>query len=190
MSRADYDKWEPRYASGRGYGTRPDGWITRVASAFLPEQGTAVDLAGGSGRHARWLAERGLDTTLVDISPSALALATELGSQRGVSLQTLEQDLDQGLPEGAWDVVLISFFLVRPYLARLHRLVRPGGVLILVHPTRSNLERHPRPGARWLFDDGELTGVPGLQTLHLEEGWGNGGRHEVRYVGRRVPPGG
>jgi len=185
MARADFDKWEPRYGSGRGYGRAPDPWITTVAAGFLPEHGTAVDLAGGSGRHARWLAGRGLQTTVVDIAPSGLALAQARTAEDGLRLHTQVHDLDDGLPEGTWDVVLISFFLIRPLLGALHRAVAPGGVLIHLHPTRSNLERHERPSARWLLDDGELTGVPGLETLHLEEGWGPEGRHEVRYVGRR-----
>lgn len=62
MSRADFDKWASRYGSGRGYGSSPDRWLTEVASGFLPATGTAVDLAGGSGRHARWLAGLGLET--------------------------------------------------------------------------------------------------------------------------------
>lgn len=186
MSSADFDKWEPRYASGRGYGGEPDPFFVEVASGFLPDRGTAVDLAGGSGRHARWLAHQGLDTTVVDISPSGLRLAREAAAAEGLSLRTVEHDLDHGPPGGAWDVVLVSFFLVRPFLDRLADAVAPGGVLLLVHPTVRNLERHARPGRRWLFEEGELTGVPGLQTLHHEEGWGAGGRHEVRYVGRKA----
>jgi SAM-dependent methyltransferase len=132
------------------------------------------------------LAGRGLATTVVDIAPSGLALAEERAAAEGLRLHTLVWDLDDGVPEGRWDVVLVSFFLVRPLLAQLHRVVAPGGVLIHLHPTRRNLERHGRPGARWLLEDGELRGVPGLETLHLEEGWGLEGRHEVRYVGRRA----
>ena len=186
MARADYDKWEPRYASGRSYGQEPNAFLTRTAAPFLPTTGTAVDLAGGSGRHALWLAARGLDVTVVDISPSGLALARGKAHAQGLEVRTLEHDLDEGLPDGAWDLVHISYFLVRPLLDELSRIVRPGGVLTLVHPTASNLERHPKPGRRWLFEDGELTGVPGLDTLFLEEGWDAKGEHTVRYVGRKA----
>ena len=41
----------------------------------LPMKGRALDVAGGTGRHARWLAQRGLRVTLCDISPVALAAA-------------------------------------------------------------------------------------------------------------------
>lgn len=187
MAQADYDKWEPRYASGRRYGKALDPFLTGEAATYLPATGTAVDLAGGSGRHALWLARRGLDTTLVDIAPSALALAREQASLDGLELETLQWDLDGGVPEGPWDVAMVSFFLVRPLLADLHRAVAPGGVFVLVHPTARNLERHERPGRRWLFEDGEFTGLPGLRTELLREGWSDAGRHEVHYVGRRPP---
>jgi len=182
VSRADFDKWASRYGSGRGYGGAPDRWLTEVASGFLPATGTAVDLAGGSGRHARWLAGLGLETTVVDIAPSGLALAEARAAEEGLRLHTRVWDLDDGLPDGRWDVVLASFFLLR--LDGIHRVVAPGGLFVYLHPTMGNLERHPRPSARWLLEDGALTGVPGLETLHLEEGWGPEGRHEVRYVGR------
>jgi len=185
MARADLDKWEPRYAAGGGSSSPPDPWIAEVAARFLPQQGTAVDLAGGSGRHARWMARQGLDVTVVDIAPSGLALATERARAEGLTLHPLVHDLDDGLPSGQWDVVLVSFFLLGPLLHRVHHAVAPGGVFVYLHPTRTNLERHDRPSARWLLEPGEVTAVAGLQTEHLDEGWGSSGRHELRYVGRR-----
>ena len=187
MAEADFDKWETRYRSGRDYGGDPNTWLTDVAAAYLPDQGRALDLAGGSGRHARWLASRGLKTTLLDIAPAGLELARDRAAAEGLTLQTLAHDLDAGLPVGQWDVVLISFFLIRPVRADLHRIVAPGGLFLHIHPTRTNLERHERPSARWLLEPGELTGVPGFDTLLLEESWGRTGRHEVRYVGRKRP---
>ena len=57
--------------------------------------------------------------------------------------------------------------------------------LVVVHPTRSNLERHDSPGPHHLLDDGELPGlIPGLEVVHYEEGWSEEGRHEARLVAR------
>ena len=57
---------------------------------------------------------------------------------------------------------------------------------MVVHPTRSNLRRHTRPGPRHLLGDGELPGlVRGLEVLRYEEGWTEQGRHEARLVARR-----
>ncbi|MBX2802527.1 MAG: methyltransferase domain-containing protein [Myxococcales bacterium] len=196
MSSFDREKWEARYRDGRGYGGAPDPFLDEVAARFLPRTGRALDLAGGTGRHARWLAQRGLEVTLCDISPSALQTAASWAQEEGLALHTSELDLDEAFPEGPWDVVLVSFFLVRDLLPALVAQLSRGGVFVLVHPTRRNLERHAKPTERWLLEDGELDeGVPGLLTLHHEEGFREGGRHEVRYVGRRVsssgaePPG-
>ena len=187
MSRADLERWEARYAasSPAPAATPPDPFFAEVGARHLPAAGTAADLAGGSGRHACWLAARGLTTTLLDIAPAALSLARARAAQGGLALRTLRWDLDDGLPAERWDVVLLSYFLLEARFGELSGLLRPGGVLLMVHPTTQNLERHPRPGRRWVLEAGRFSGMAGLETLHLEEGWGARGRHEVRYIGRR-----
>lgn len=185
MADDDRTRWQARYRDAAPTDRAPDPWLVQGAAPFLPTEGTALDLAGGTGRHARWLAARGLRTTVLDIAPAGLDLAVARAAAEGLRLEALAHDLDDGLPDGTWDVVLVSWFLVRPLFPRLHRAVAPGGVLVLLHPTVRNLERHRHPSARWCLDDGELTGLRGLDTLHLEEGWGATGHHEVRYVGRR-----
>lgn len=164
----------------------PDPWLPLVAD-LLPSEGRAVDLAGGPGRHAVWLAERGLDVTLVDVAEQGLARARERAAARGVSVTMLQADLEADPPlPGSWDVMLIAHFLHRPLLARAADLLAPGGLLIVVHPTRSNMQRHPKPSARFVLEDGELmTLVPGLQIERYEEGWTDAGVHHARLVARR-----
>lgn len=186
MSLADREKWEPRYARGRGYKADPDPFFVGTAAGWLPPSGRALDLAGGTGRHARWLAAQGLDVTLCDISPSALAEGRALAAADGLSLHTLERDLDDGVPEGPWDVILVAFFLVGDRMAALVDQLAPGGVLLLVHPTVRNLDRHAKPSRRFLLPDGAFAdGIEGLELEHREEDWGPGERHEVRLVARR-----
>jgi hypothetical protein len=61
----------------------------------------------------------------------------------------------------------------------------PGRLLVVVHPTRSNLRRHTRPGPRHLLGDGELPGLArGLEALRYEEDWTVQVRHEARLVAR------
>jgi hypothetical protein len=65
-------------------------------------------------------------------------------------------------------------------------MLAPGGLLVVEHPTRSNLLRHEKPGAAFLLDDGELPGLcAGLSIEIYEEGWSQAGRHEARIVARR-----
>ena len=50
----------------------PSSWITRFAH-LPPDGGSVLDLACGSGRHARWLAARGLAVMAVDRDAGACA---------------------------------------------------------------------------------------------------------------------
>jgi ubiquinone/menaquinone biosynthesis C-methylase UbiE len=50
---------------------------------LLPRRGRALDVAGGTGRHALWLARRGLDTTLADVPQVALEKAAAAASEEG-----------------------------------------------------------------------------------------------------------
>jgi SAM-dependent methyltransferase len=144
-------------------------------------------VAGGAGADAIWLANRGLDVTLADISPVALELATSEAARHGVALRTVEIDLErEPFPPGPWDLILCIRFLWRPLFEAIPTELAPGGTLIVAHPTRSNLLRHERPGPLYLLDDGELPGlVRGLEVLRYEEGWTGDGYHEAVMIARR-----
>jgi len=126
--------------------------------------------------------------TLVDISEEGLSLARARGVEAGCSLRTLTLDLAvQPLPEGPWDLLLCVAFLHRELFARAADLLLPDGWLVVVQATRTNLERNPRPSARFLLEDGELpTLIRGLEVVQYEEGWTAEGRHEARLAARRM----
>jgi tellurite methyltransferase len=154
----------------------------------LPAGGRALDVAGGAGRHAIWLAARGFDVTIADVSPVGLARASAAASARGLSVQIQAMDLeaDPRLPDGPWDLMVCFHFLFRPLYADFGRVLAPGGALLVCHPTRTNLERHAHPSARFLLQDGELEAlVPGVKVVSLDEGWSPAGRHEARLVARK-----
>src|SRR3954451_16443562 len=114
MAEADRQKWDARYRE-RGAGVREPSGFLEALDDLLPRRGRALDLAGGTGRHALWLARRGLDVTLADISGVALDLARHEAAREGVSLQTRSIDLEAGpLPAGPWDLILCVDFLWRP----------------------------------------------------------------------------
>jgi SAM-dependent methyltransferase len=197
----DRDRWNERYRAEEGV-PPPSPWLEAL-DPLLPRRGRALDAGGGSGRHALWLAARGLEVTLADVSDVALARAAAEARARGLSspdllcpaergwgggsLATVAVDLEEAAPPaGPWDLVLCVYFLHRPLLAALPALLAPGGLLVVAHATRRNLERHPRPGPRHVLEDGELPGlVRGLEVIRSEEGWLEAGRHEARLVARR-----
>lgn len=186
MSDQDREKWNAKYSAGDHASREPSSLLTSL-DEVLPTTGRALDIAGGAGRHAIWLARRGLETTLVDISPVGLSLARKYAADAGVTIRTLEIDLAQSpCPAGPWDVIVSFHYLHRPLFKQFARILNGGGVLVFVQPTTSNLQRHARPPARFLLNDGELESlVEGLDIVQLREGWISDGQHLACLVARR-----
>jgi SAM-dependent methyltransferase len=189
VSEAERRKWETRYQAQGATSREPSALITALDDV-LPRQGHALDLAGGSGRHAIWLAKRGLAVTLADIAPTAADLARAEAARAGVSLDTLVIDCEQEpLPPSPWDLILTFHYLHRPLFETLPQVLAPGGWLVVVQPTQKNLERHAHPSSRFLLDEGELPNlVRDLTVVRYEEGWSTEGRHEALLVARRTDP--
>jgi SAM-dependent methyltransferase len=117
-------------------------------------------------------ARRGLEVTLADLSGVALELARREAARAGLTLRTLAIDLEsEPLPPSPWSLILCVDFLWRPLFESISAALAPGGLLVVVHLTRSNLQRHTRPSPRHLLEDGELSGlVRGLEIVRYEEG--------------------
>jgi tellurite methyltransferase len=184
VGKGDRERWNASW-SDRGEAVAAPAAFLVEHEALLPRRGRALDVAGGAGRHAVWLARRGLEVTLVDVSDRAL----ELAAATGVELRLLRLDLDrEELPAELFDVVVCFHFLDRAnrdgYVSRL----ADGGLLVIAQPTMVNLERHPRPSARFLLERGELEGwacATGLEIVVSREGWNVEGRHEAELIARR-----
>jgi len=187
MSDADREKWNAKYEQAAADSFEPSELLPPLAH-LLPQQGTALDVAGGAGRHAIWLAERGLDVTLADISPVGLALAESRAEAAGVHITpvTLDFSCDE-LPPGPWDLILSCYFLHRPLFQQYPQILRPGGRLVILQPTTRNLQRHARPPAQFLLDENELpTLVEDLKVIHYEEDWLADGRHQALIVAEKL----
>jgi SAM-dependent methyltransferase len=98
--------------------------------------GRALEVAIGHGRNAVALAALGWDVTGIDVSEEGLAAARVNAERAGVSL-TLRREADEAFNfgEAAWDLVAIIYgpvSITEPaYAARLHRAVRPGGLVVI-----------------------------------------------------------
>ena len=183
MTDADRDRWNAKYALGHHTSVQPSRSLTELID-WLPKDGNAIDVAGGTGRHAIWLAQRGLTVTVADVSPVALAIAATRATEQAVALITLEIDLQQAeFPCGPWDLIVVVDFVCRSLLDDFRQALAPGGRLVYIHPTRSNLQRHAKPSRRFLFEDGELQQlVRDWKVLHYAEDWSDEGRHEAVLV--------
>ena len=187
MSEADRKKWDARYLESNGALGEACGFL-KSWDAYLPKVGRALDVGGGSGRNALWLARRGLDVTLLDISEVGLSQARAAFKSQGLRMRTLMADLDHdSLPTGPWDLILCTNFLCRKLFSAADSLLAPGGLLVVSQPTRTNLKKHPKPGEQYLLGDGELPLLVDPLLIELyEEGWLDEGRHEGRIRARKA----
>jgi hypothetical protein len=187
MSDFDRTKWNAKYADADFAPREPSAGLVAL-DRFLPRRGRALEVAGGAGRHAIWLARRGLDVTIADISAVGLAQARERAAAAGLVIRALETALQEApFPAGPWDLIVSVCFLWRPIYAAYPAALSPGGLLVVIQPTKKNLERHDKPPADFLLDDGELPRlVQGLEVLHYEEGWLADDRHDAVLVARNV----
>jgi tellurite methyltransferase len=187
MSTSDQQKWDARYADAGAAPHAPSVLITSFID-LLPAAGTALDVAGGAGRHALWLAEQGLETTIVDCSGRGLAICRQRAAQRGLSVKDLCRDLQaEPLPSGPWDVIVSCCYLQRSLFPAMISALAIDGILIACQPTLSNLQRHDRPPAEYLLKEGELLQlVQGLEIVRYREGWLEEGRHDAVVVACKV----
>jgi SAM-dependent methyltransferase len=88
--------------------------------------GAALDLAGGSGRHAIWLAERGWNVTAVDI-----AVPEE---PRG-GVKWVQANLEQTWVPFVGDLVICWLYWQADLLPAIAAAVKPGGVVALAGKT-------------------------------------------------------
>ncbi|GMR02171.1 MAG: class I SAM-dependent methyltransferase [Acidimicrobiia bacterium] len=182
--RTDRDHWNRRYTE-RPWRDDPSPWIVTNAD-LLPEAGRALDVAGGTGRNAIWLAQQGWCVTIADVSNVALGIAIERADALRVSLRTHPTDLStEPLPDGPWDLLMLFHYLDRAIFSDLAAALRPGGVLIGALATVTNLERNERPPLPYLLEDAELPDMmSSLELVRYEEGWQDD-RHDARFVARK-----
>jgi SAM-dependent methyltransferase len=137
-------------------------WLERVRTQqvlarLLPEPADVLDVGGGTGIHARWLADRGHRVTLVDAMPEHIDQA--LGD--GTYAARVGDARALGEADESFDAVLLLgplYHLVEledrsQALAEVHRVLRPGGVLAAgaVSYAASLLDGVVQP---WLDDPG------------------------------------
>lgn len=191
VAQEDRERWNAKYRAGERRSPQPSPALVSLAS-WIPREGRALDVAGGAGANAVWLARRGLAVTVADISEVGLACAVALSVAHGVRLQTEAVDLEaEPLPAGPWALVLCCCYLQRDLIGAIAQALAPGGRLVWIHPTLDNLTRHARPGRRFLLRPGEaveLVERAGLRVCVAEEGWvgpGESARCLARLVAQR-----
>lgn len=123
----------------RAYGEEPDRQLVD-ALAGMP-YGPAVDIGGGQGRHALYLASVRFDVELVDLSDEALSEAGRSAAELGVSLRTVRSNLAFYEPPSGLQVVVgaLTFHVPARHASlaaaeRLGSALNQGGLFYLSVP--------------------------------------------------------
>jgi len=178
--------WDRRYEDEKERWREPDPSLVNLYEEFLraafPKGGRALDVAGGMGRHAMWLAERGWDVTLWDFSGVALQNMAQIATARKVSVNAVKADVrsaDFGIE--IYDLIVIFYFLEREILPRLVPALRPGGFLLYKTYTLEQLEfeKGPKDEAYLLKPNELLQTFRGVHVVHYNESVTDGGRAEI-----------
>ncbi len=168
----DRERWNAKFQAGEAQGKEPDALLIE-SCAGLPG-GRALDLAGGAGRHAIWLAQRGWEVVLSDIADEGLAIAARRAVDAGVDLTIRHESAAATVAwagEGQrFDLVVIFWFLLREHFAALPGLLAPGGLLVY----KTFTAEHPRfsegHSLRFALEPGELkTAFPSLEAILYRE---------------------
>jgi tellurite methyltransferase len=181
-------RWNRKYREAPGAWLIPDPFLERAFSQYIlplfPHGGRALDLAGGAGRHAIWLAKQGWEVTLIDISETGVEQARQNAGPLASHIHFVVDDLTRFQAsqtefktrsetkfETEFEVVMAFFYLERKILAEIVNAVKPGGLLVYKTHTlaQAKLAGGPKSPAH-LLEPGELIQLAsGLRVLHYRE---------------------
>jgi SAM-dependent methyltransferase len=141
--------------------------VCRWAGLIRPG-GRVLDLACGSGRHVRWLAQQGFAVTAVDRD------AVALDALRGVA-RVRVADLEGApwpLPGEHFDALVVTNYLWRPLWPDLLGALAADGVLIYETFADGNQSVGKPSRADFLLRHGELLDAArGLRIVAYEDGF-------------------
>jgi SAM-dependent methyltransferase len=156
-------RWDSKYEQGLPSLTEPDPFFIsayeRFVTTSLPKPGVAgkaLDLAGGLGRHALWLASRSWQVTVVEISDVAIGKLRQAARELNVNVDLFAGDAAEYRLEPAhFDLIVLFYHLDRSLFPRIVSALKPGGLLIC------------KMSLRW--DSGESLTTATINPLHRNE---------------------
>jgi SAM-dependent methyltransferase len=140
----------------------PSDWVLRWAA--LVERGPVLDVASGSGRHARIFAARGLDVVALDKDPQPVPGA-----------RLVRADLEDGSPwpfaGQRFAAIVVTNYLHRPLMKTLETSLDEQGILIYETFMAGN-EKFGKPSnPAFLLRPAELLeAFAGLTVVAFEQG--------------------
>ena len=146
-------------------------WVQRWSPLMRPK-GRALDVACGSGRHLRYLAELGLVVTGIDRSEEALQSASHYGDTVLADIENAPWPLVDESQVRQFDAVIVTNYLWRALFPVLEQSLAADGVLIYETFSQGNETVGKPSRSDFLLRSGEL--LSAFKSLHIvayEEGF-------------------
>ena len=148
------DRWASFYGSGAGP-RYPDENLVRLIRgkyAEAPRKGRVLDVGFGTGNNLVMLAQTGYEAYGLEVSEESIATAKTMAGQAGVELKLgLLSGTSIPFLDSSFDLVIswnaVYYYgtrsLVAEAIAEFHRILCPGGVLLLsvIHPNSFMVRR-------------------------------------------------
>lgn len=145
----DSNTWDQKYSTEEFIYTKVENrFVVEFCKDLDGTNKSAIDLAGGEGRNAVWLAKRGWQVENLDFSQVALDKYLQFAKEEGVEencLATCADGLTFVPKLTPVDLAVIAYMQIPEKelavaIARLSEHVAPGGNLVGVWHSRDNLE--------------------------------------------------
>lgn len=167
---SDKAKWEQLYRAQKG---QPGD----TASPFLREwadhlMAPVLDIAGGDGRNALFLARRGLEVHVIDIARHALIRLVHTARKENLPVLAIEADLDSfPLPQRYYAGIIVFRYLQRSLFPSIRKALKPGGILVYETFLREQQRIGKPKNPAYLLEPGELRqAFSDLEILFYDEG--------------------
>jgi SAM-dependent methyltransferase len=187
----DRSHWDIKYEQGLPSLETPDPFFLSAFTQFVetefPNGGVALDLAGGIGRHALWLARKNWNVTVIDISEVAIRNLDQKTRQLDLSLGLFALDAkDYPFKPACFDLIVMFYHFDRDICSSVLSALRPGGFLICKSALSWDGHAGTAPTSAEPLQKGEILSVlSGLRVTHHQERPVRN-RGVVEYVGRKA----
>ena len=136
---------------------------------LIPQGGVVLDLACGSGRHSKLLANLAYSVLAVDQDISAI----ETIQSASITPKCLNLEQDTWPLHGAsFSGIVVTNYLYRPHIDSLPELLEDGGILIYETFAQGNEQFGKPSNPKFLLNSGELLAFAarhGLKVLAYED---------------------
>lgn len=140
-----YDEHFTNTAVGRRLRNRVWRYVARRVSP--QEFPRVLEINCGTGEDATWLTQKGFSVTATDVSAEMISETKKKAAARSITFNTVQagfDELEQQFETGSFDLIFSNFGglncvdaeAVKRFSATAHRLLRPGGRLIVVVMSR------------------------------------------------------